>query len=64
MKLYLDIAWCRPFDEADKIFTALLALKTIELSEEIEEMLTLANELHDGKWEIVAMLKSLASELS
>ena len=50
------------FDEADKIFTALLALKTIELSEEIEEMLTLANELHDGKWEIVASLKSLAYE--
>ncbi len=50
------------FDEADKIFTALIALKTIELSEEIEEMLTLANELHEGKWEIVAMLKSLAYE--
>jgi len=33
------------FDEADKIFTALLALKTVELSEEIEEILTLANEI-------------------
>jgi len=48
------------FDEADKIFTALLALKTVELSEEVEEMLTLANEVHDGSWETVAMLKSLA----
>ena len=50
------------FDEADKIFTALIALKTIELSEEIEEMLTLANELHEGKWETIAMIKSLAYE--
>jgi predicted HTH domain antitoxin len=51
------------FDEADRIFTALLALKTVELSEEIEEMLTLANELHDGNWETVAMLKNLAREV-
>jgi predicted ArsR family transcriptional regulator len=50
------------FDEADRIFTALLALKTVELSDEVEEMLTLANELHDGDWETVAMLKSLAYE--
>ena len=48
------------FDDADKIFTALLALKNIDLSEEIEEVLTLANELHDGKWKTVAVLKSLA----
>lgn len=48
------------FDEADNIFTALLALKTVELSEDVEEMLTLANELHDGEWETVAMLKSIA----
>jgi len=48
------------FDEADKIFTALLALKNIDLSEEIEEVLTLANELHEGKWETVAVLKALA----
>lgn len=49
-------------DEADRIFTALLALKTVELSEDVEEILTLANELHDGNWETVAMLKSLAYE--
>jgi predicted ArsR family transcriptional regulator len=48
------------FDEADRIFTALLALKNIDLSEEVEEVLMLANELHDGKWETLAMLKSLA----
>ncbi|MBO8183146.1 MAG: ArsR family transcriptional regulator [Archaeoglobus sp.] len=48
------------FDEADKIFTTLLALKNIDLSEEVEEILTLANELHDEKWETVAVLKALA----
>ena len=47
------------FDDADRIFTALLAVKTVELSEEVEEMLTLANELHDGNWETVAILKSI-----
>lgn len=50
------------FDEADRIFTALLILKTVELSEEVEEMLTLANVLHDGSWETVMMLGSLARD--
>jgi len=43
------------FEDADRIFTALLILKTVELSEETEEMLTVANELHDGNWETVAI---------
>jgi len=51
------------FDEADRIFTALLALKTVELSEDVEEILTLANELHDGKLEAIVVIRRLAHEL-
>ena len=51
------------FDEADKIFTALIALKNIDLSEDIEEILSLANELHDGDWKTVSVLKALAKSL-
>ncbi len=47
------------FDEADKIFTALIALKNIDLSDKIEEILSVANELHDGKLKTVAVLKAL-----
>ncbi|RLG18118.1 hypothetical protein DRN63_01970 [Nanoarchaeota archaeon] len=43
------------FEDADRIFTTLLILKTVELSEETEEMLTVANELHVRNWETVAM---------
>jgi len=50
------------FDEADRIFTALLALKTVELSDDIEELLTLANELHDGRWEVLGVMKAVAKE--
>ena len=48
------------FEEADKIFTSLLALKTVELSDEVEEILSIASELHDGNWETVLVLKALA----
>ena len=48
------------FEEADKLFTALIALKNINLSEDIEEVLTVANELHHGDWETAAVLKALA----
>ncbi len=51
------------FDEADKIFTALLALKTVELSDDVEELLTVANELHDGDWKSLVTVRTLASEL-
>jgi len=48
------------FDEADRIFTALLALKTVELSDDVEELLTIANELHDGSWEVLGVVKTIA----
>ena len=48
------------FDEADKIFTALITLKNIDLSDDIEELLTMANELHEGSWGTLAVLKTLA----
>ncbi len=51
------------FDEADRIFTALLALKTVEFGEDVEEMLTLANELHDGKLEAIVVMRKLTHEL-
>lgn len=48
------------FEEADRIFTALLALKNVELSDDVEELLTVANELHDGNGRKIATLKMLA----
>jgi predicted transcriptional regulator len=51
------------FDEADRIFTALIALKSVELSDDVEELLTIANELHDGDWESLMMMRVLAKEI-
>ncbi|MFP3909731.1 MAG: hypothetical protein ACLFVX_07715 [Archaeoglobaceae archaeon] len=50
------------FEEADRIFTALLALKNVEFSENTEELLTIANELHDGNGSKIATLKMLTSK--
>lgn len=47
------------FEDADRIFTVLLALKNVELSENTEELLTVANELHDGNGKKIATLKML-----
>lgn len=49
-------------EEADRIFTALLALKNIELSEECEELITVGNELHDNV-SVIPIIKMLAREL-
>ena len=49
-------------EEADRIFTALLALKNIELSEECEELITVGNELHDNA-SVIPIIKMLAREL-
>lgn len=51
-------------EEADRIFTALIALKTVPLSEEIEELLTIANTIHDGNPETVMVLKMIAGDLT
>jgi len=51
------------FDEADRIFTALLALKTVELSDDVEELLTVANELHDENRESLMTVKLLAKSI-
>ncbi len=50
------------FEDADRIFTALLALKNVEFSENTEELLTIANELHDGNGKKIATLKVLTSK--
>jgi len=51
------------FDEADRIFTALLALKTVELSDDVEELLTVANELHDENWESLMTMRVVAKSI-
>jgi predicted ArsR family transcriptional regulator len=50
-------------EEADRIFTALLALKNIELSEECEELITIGNELHDNA-SLIPVIKMLAKEMT
>ena len=49
-------------EKADKIFTALLALKTVELSEECEELILAGNELHDNP-SVIPVVKMLAKEV-
>ena len=49
-------------EEADRVFTALLALKNIEFSEECEELITAANELHDNT-SVIPVIRMLAKEI-
>jgi len=49
-------------EEADRIFTALLALKTVELSEECEELILAGNELHDNP-SVILTIKGFAKEI-